>query len=83
MAQHGSQSAPVSIDQDGPDMVMRLNGIIVARLTGEAGKRNVQWMSLEHFVHETDKQQRFDKLFAASGQTAADAERCAREAGLA
>ena len=82
MADKAGGSEPVSIEMDGPDMVMRFNGIIVARLTGEDGKRNVQWMSLERFINESPKQRRFDELFAKTAQTPEDAKRCAREAGL-
>ncbi len=81
MAERTGGSEPVSVETDGPDMVMRFNGIIVARLTGEDGKRNVQWMQLD-FVHENAKQRRFDELFAKTPQMAEDAKRCAREAGL-
>jgi hypothetical protein len=81
MADKAGGSEPVSVEMDGPDMVMRFNGIIVARLTGEDGKRNVQWMQLD-FVHESSKQRRFDELFAKTRQTPEDAKRCAREAGL-
>ena len=82
MADKAGGSEPVSVEMDGRDMVMRFNGIIVARLTGEDGRRNVQWMSLERFLNESPKQRRFDELFAKTRQTPEDAKRCAREAGL-
>ena len=71
----------VEIENDGPDEIVRVNGTIIGRLTGEGANRQMQWRAGE--MLDQDKVLAFDKGFAASDRSADAARKELKKAGLA
>lgn len=74
------RSSDIEVQDDGADQILRVGGILVARLTGLEGQRQVDWQPTAHFDEETKTA--FAKAFAQSGQSEADVREAAREVGL-
>ena len=70
----------IEVQDDGADQILRVNGILVARLTGLEGQRQVDWQPQAHF--DDKAKTAFSKHYAQSRQTEADVREAARKAGL-
>lgn len=75
-----TQSTTIEVQDDGADQIVRINGILVARLTGQEGQRQVDWQPTAHY--DEKRKTAFAKAYAQGGQSASDVETAAREAGL-
>lgn len=73
-------SSEIEIQDDGADQIMRIGGILVARLTGLEGQRQVDWQPTAHFSDE--KKTAFAMAYAQGGQTGDDVRDAARQVGL-
>ena len=71
----------VEIEKDGPDEIVRVDGTIIGRLTGEGSNRQMQWRAGETLDRE--KVLAFDKGFGASDRSADAARAELKKAGLA
>jgi hypothetical protein len=74
------QSPDIEVQDDGADQILRIGGILVARLTGLEGQRQVDWQQTAHF--DDDKKEAFAKAYAQGGQSESDVRQAARSAGL-
>ncbi len=73
-------SKDIEVQDDGADQIVRIGGILVARLTGLEGQRQVDWQVTAHF--DDNAKTAFAMAYAKSGQTESDVREAAREAGL-
>ena len=75
-----SAESDIEIQEDGADQILRIGGILVARLTGLEGQRQVDWQPTAHFDEETKTA--FAMAYAQGGQSSADIQKAARNTGL-
>ena len=73
--------ADVTFEDDAPDTIVRVDGVIIGRLTGQEANRQMQWRA----GHDYDqaKVEAFDHDYAASDRSPEAASRALNEAGLA
>ena len=74
-------SRTVAFEQDGPDDVVRVDGLIVGRLTGQDANRQMQWREGQSL--DESRVDAFEKAFGASDRSREAAETALRTAGLA
>ena len=70
----------IEFEKDGPDDVVRVDGTIIGRLTGQGGNRQMQWREGQDL--DQDKVVGFDKAFAATDRSTRSAEEALRRSGL-
>ena len=69
----------IEVQDDGADQILRVGGILVARLTGLEGQRQVDWQPTAHFDDATKTA--FAKAYAQSGQSERDVLRSGTQRG--
>ncbi|MEX6507788.1 hypothetical protein [Jiella sp. M17.18] len=73
--------AEVTFEEDGPDTIARVDGVIIGRLTGQGPNRQMQWR--EGHDYDQAKVEAFDHGYAASDRSPEAARRELKKAGFA
>ncbi|MEF2073217.1 hypothetical protein [Consotaella aegiceratis] len=80
-AEEHSMPKRVEFERRGFEELVKIDGIVVGRLTGANGRRRMLWRSA-HLVDD-DKVAEFERAFADTDQSSSAAETELRRAGLA
>jgi hypothetical protein len=72
--------ARIEFEEDGPDEIVRIDGVILGRLTGQGANRQMQWRAGQDL--DESKILAFDEAFASGGRDRQAAEEALRSSGL-
>ena len=75
-------SQVIEVQDDGADQILRIGGLLVARLTGLEGQRQVDWQPTADHIDDS-KKTAFSKAYAQSGQTEREVYEAAQRTGIA
>lgn len=70
----------ITFEKDGPDDIVRVDGLLIGRLTGEGANRQMQWREGQDLAEE--KLVAFARGFGESDRSTEAAERQLRASGL-
>ncbi|MCB8838550.1 hypothetical protein [Aurantimonas sp. VKM B-3413] len=73
--------ADVTFEDDAPDTIVRVDGVIIGRLTGQDANRQMQWRAGHDYDQE--KVEAFDHAYAAGDRSPEAARQALKKAGLA